>query len=118
MRVRTLCGFLLLAVFAKADVIQDVRQALAQNNFSTAQASLDSYRAKNGISSEYLEAYSWMGRAALANKQYDQASSYAKQTKELVVAQLKQRKLDADESLPIALGAAYEVLAQAMAAQG
>ena len=56
---------------------------------------------------EYLEAYSWMGRAALDQRQYDQAAAYAKQTKTLAVEQLKQRPLDADPHLPIALGAAY-----------
>ena len=67
---------------------------------------------------EYLEAYSWMGRAALEQGQYDQAAAYAKQTKTLVLEQLKQRSLDAEPHLPIALGAALEVQSQVLAARG
>src|SRR6202040_3238416 len=72
----------------------------------------------SGVSPEYLEAYSWMGRAALGARHYDQAAAYAKQTKTLAVEQLKQRTLDAEPRLPIALGAALEVQAQVLAAQG
>jgi thiol-disulfide isomerase/thioredoxin len=59
-----------------------------------------------------------MGRAALAMQQYTQAANYAKQTQALVFDQLRHRPLDADESLPTALGAAYEVQAQVLAGQG
>jgi len=103
---------------ASADIIEDVRTALDQNAFTQAQSQLTAYKAQHGVDSEYLEALSWMGRAALAQKQYDKALGYAKQTQTLTTAQLKSRKLDSDEHLPIALGAAYEVEAQAMAAQG
>jgi thiol-disulfide isomerase/thioredoxin len=65
-----------------------------------------------------LEAYSWLGREALSQRQYEQAATYAKQTKTLAVEQLKQRKLDAEPHLPIALGAAFEVQSQAQAAKG
>jgi len=111
--------FLLLAVSASwAGIVENVRTALAQNDFSAAQAQLDSYRKQSGVDGEYLEAYCWMGRAALQQKQYDQASTYAKRTKALVLEQLKKRPLDAEPHLPIALGAAYEVEAQALAARG
>src|SRR6267154_4722312 len=59
-----------------------------------------------------------MGRTALDGRQYDQAASYAKQTKALVTEQLKQRPIDAEPHLPIALGAALEVQAQVLAARG
>ena len=49
---------------------------------------------QQGVTPEYLEAYSWMARAALDQGQYDQAAAYAKQTKTLAVEQLKQRPLD------------------------
>ena len=45
-------------------------------------------------------------------REYDQAAAYAKQTKTLALEQLKQRPLDAEPHLPIALGAAIEVQAQ------
>jgi thiol-disulfide isomerase/thioredoxin len=109
---------LLFATPALAGIVEDVRTALAQNSFSAAEASLDSYRTKNGVTPEYIEAYSWMGRAALSAHDYDQAAAYAKQTKALALEQLKQRPLDAELHLPIALGAAIEVQSQTLAARG
>ena len=101
-----------------ASVVDQVRIALAQNNFSAADSYLASYRAQAGVTPEYLEGYSWMARAALQAGRYDQAAAYAKQTEELSVAQLKNRALDAEPHLPIALGAALEVRAQVLAARG
>jgi thiol-disulfide isomerase/thioredoxin len=103
---------------AWAGIVEDVRQALAQNGFSTAEGELKSYRAKNGVSGEYVEAYSWMARAALSARDYDQAAAYAKQTSALAIEQLKQRPLDAEPHLPLALGAAIEVESQVLAARG
>src|SRR5258708_8709292 len=59
-----------------------------------------------------------MARAGLDARQYDQATAYSKQSKTLVLEQLKQRPLDAEPHLPIALGAAIEVESQALAARG
>ena len=109
---------LLLTASAWAGVVDDVRLALARNNFSAAESVLNSYRSQQGVNPEYLEAYSWMARVALDQGQYDQASAYAKQTKSFVLEQLKQRSLDSDPHLPIALGAALEVQSQALAARG
>ena len=118
MRLRILLVTVVLAAAAQADIVDDVRLALAKNNFSTAESQLNSYRGPHGVTAEYIEAYSWMARAALAQRQYDQAAAYAKQTKAMVLEQLKQRSLDADEHLPTALGAALEVQAQVLAARG
>ena len=118
MRFLKVLILLALAVPAWAGIVEDVRTALAQNNFSAADSYLNTYRARSGVSPEYLEAYSWMGRAALGARHYDQAAAYAKQTKTLAVELLKQRTLDAEPRLPIALGAAFEVQAQVLAAQG
>ena len=108
----------LLATPAWAGIVEDVRTALAQSSFSAANSELNSYRSRNGVTPEYVDAYSWMGRAALEERQYDQAAAYAKQTKSLVLEQLKQRPLDAEPHLPLALGAAIEVESQALAARG
>ena len=118
MRLRILLVAVLLTTLAWAGIVDDVRIDLEQNNFSAAEAALKSYRGQQGVSAEYLEAYSWLGRAALEQRQYDRATAYAKQTKTLALEQLKQRKLDAEPHLPIALGAAYEVESQALAAKG
>jgi thiol-disulfide isomerase/thioredoxin len=119
MRSKILLIPLLLAASASwAGIIESVRFALSQNNFSAAEAQLDSYRSQRGADPEYLEAYSWMGRAALDQGQYDQAAAYAKQTKTLALDLLKQRSLDAEPHLPLALGAAFEVQSQVLAAHG
>jgi thiol-disulfide isomerase/thioredoxin len=105
---------------AQSDLIGDVRTQIAQNGFSAAESELSAYKVQHGVTSEYLEALSWMARGAAAMKQWDQAAAYASQTRSLSQQQLAttKRKLDAEPHLPIALGAAYEVLAQEMAEKG
>ncbi|MGA7512743.1 MAG: TlpA disulfide reductase family protein [Candidatus Sulfotelmatobacter sp.] len=109
---------ILLLTPAWAGIVEDVRIALAQDNFSTADSYLTSYRTRNGVTPEYVEAYSWMARVALDAREYDQAEAYAKQTRTLALEQLKQRPLDAEPHLPLALGAAIEVESQTLAARG
>jgi thiol-disulfide isomerase/thioredoxin len=118
MRFRILFVCAALTASAWAGIVDNVRMALAQNNFSAAESQLDSYRGQLGVNAEYLEAYSWLGRAALDQHEYDKAEAYAKQTKTLAVEQLKTRQLDAEPHLPVALGAAFEVQSQALAARG
>jgi thiol-disulfide isomerase/thioredoxin len=116
-----LCGLIAIFVLtssAWAGIVEDVRGALAQNSFQTADSELKAYQAQNGVTPEYIEAYSWMARAALSARDYDQAAAYAKQAKALALEQLKQRPLDAEAHLPLALGAAIEVQAQTLAARG
>lgn len=114
----TLLLILLTASASWAGIVDSVRFALAQNNFAAAESQLNSYRSQRGADAEYLEAYSWLGRAALDQGQYDQAAAYAKQTRTLALEQLKQRRLDAEPHLPLALGAALEVQSQVLAARG
>jgi thiol-disulfide isomerase/thioredoxin len=109
---------LLLSATSWAGIVENVRYALAQNDFSAAESALDSYRSQRGVDPQYIEAYSWLGRTALDAGQYDQAAAYAKQTQALALEQLKQRSLDAEPHLPLALGAALEVQSQVLAARG
>ncbi len=118
-RFRSLAGLmLLLTASALAGIIENVRGTPTRNSFAAAEAELNSYRAQYGVTGEYLEAYSWMARTALEARQYDQAAAYAKQTKALATEQLKQRPIDAEPHLPLALGAALEVQSQVLAARG
>jgi thiol-disulfide isomerase/thioredoxin len=105
-------------IHAQADLIADVRAQLAQNSFPAAQSELENYQSQHGVTPEYLEALSWMARGAASTKQWDQATAYASRTRRLSEQQLTKRKLDSDPHLPVALGAAYEVLAQALAEKG
>jgi thiol-disulfide isomerase/thioredoxin len=107
-----------LITSAWAGIVEDVRGALSQNSFQTADSELKQYQAQNGVTPEYIEASSWMARAALNAHNYDQAAAYAKESKALALEQLKSRPLDSEPHLPIALGASIEVQAQALAARG
>ena len=118
MRLRILLVSVALTVSAWAGIVDDVRIALMQKSFSSAESALNAYRNQQGVTAEYLEAYSWMGRAALDQGQYDQAAAYAKQTQTLAQELLKKRPLDAEPHLPIALGAALEVQSQVLVARG
>ena len=118
MHFRKLLIFVVLVSPAWAGIVEDVRGALAQNGFPVAEGELKAYQARNGITPEYIEAYSWMARAALSARDYDQASTYAKQTSALALDQLKRRPLDSEAHLPLALGAAIEVESQTLAARG
>jgi len=118
MHFRKLLILTILVSPAWAGVVEDVRGALAQHSFTAADLYLKSYVAKNGVTAEYVEAYSWMARSALSNGDYGQANDYAKQTKALALEQLKQRPLDSEPHLPIGLGAAIGVQSQVLAARG
>ena len=115
-------GFLLCVspLFAQIGLVGDVQTQLAQNSFPAAESELRTYKAQHGVTPEYLEALSWMARGAASMKQWDQAAAYASETRRLSEQQLTttKRKLDAEPHLPIALGAAYEVLAEGMAEKG
>ena len=109
---------LLLTMAAHAGIVEDVRDALAQNNFAVAESEIRSYKSQHGATPELAEALSWMARAALDLQQLGTADQYAKETRTLVGEQLKTRRLDSEPHLPLALGAAIEVQAQVLAAQG
>ncbi len=118
MKTMVFSACLLFVGLSPADVVDDVRSALAAGNFSTAESVLNSYRGQHGADPAYLEALSWMARGALAAKQLDQADKYAGQTESLVRQQLQHRALDSDPHLPVAMGAALEVESQVLAERG
>ncbi len=107
-----------LAAVSSAGIVQDVRGAIARGDLAAGDAALASYRKAYGVTPEMLAAQSWLGRAALAAKQYAAAGEYAKKTLTSAAPLLKQRPLDAEPNLPIAVGAAIEVQGQALAALG
>jgi thiol-disulfide isomerase/thioredoxin len=115
---RLLPILLMTQVLAPGAIVDDVRAAIAQNNFAKADSLIAEYRKANGVQPEMIAALSWMGRGALAAKRLNEADAYAQQTQTLAVAQLKHVKLDSDKFLPAALGAAIEVQAQVFAQRG
>jgi thiol-disulfide isomerase/thioredoxin len=118
MRFRVFTVVLLLSSLSLADIVEDVRSTLAQGDFAAAESQLKGYQAQHGVDPLYLEALSWLARAALTADKLDAAQTYAKQTETLAKPQLAHRKLDAEPHLPLALGAAIEVGAQILAQRG
>ena len=114
--VAAVCGA--AAAARAADIVSSVRAALAHRDTGAAEAQLQAYRADRGVTPEWLEAYSWVGRSALAEKSFDSAGNNAVETRRLAIEMLKHRALDAEKHLPTALGAAIEVHAQVLAARG
>jgi thiol-disulfide isomerase/thioredoxin len=109
-----------LSLSAQTDLVGDLRADLAQNAFVAAGAELKTYKEQHGVTSEYIEALSWMARGAAANRQWDDAANFATETRQLSEQQLttSKRKLDSDPHLAMAVGAAYEVLSQELGATG
>lgn len=116
--VRLVLVFLALALVAPAQLVTAVRASLNAKDFAGGERMLQAYRGSNGVTPEYVEAYSWLGRAAQANKLWDKAAAYAAETRKLVAAELKKRPLDAEPSVPLALGAAIEVEGHTLAGTG
>lgn len=83
-----------------------------------AEAQVQAYRARYGVSPQVLQFMAEIARAKLALGQVSAAQSYARQTEQLCRRQLAHRALDAEPRLPLALGGAIEVQAQAMAESG
>lgn len=103
---------------APPNLIQQVRAVINKGDLAGAEAVAAGYRKEKGITPEYLEAFSWLGRGALAQKQYDRAEQYALDAYDLCLDALSTRKMDDEPRLPIAIGAAIEVRAQVQAARG
>jgi thiol-disulfide isomerase/thioredoxin len=115
---RLVMVLLATALGASAQLVPAVRAALNAKDFAGGEKILAAYRQQMGITPEYIEAYSWLGRGAQANKLWDKASAYSAETRKLVAEELKKRPLDAEKSLPLALGAAIEVEGHTLAGTG
>ena len=119
MRVFRYVGLVAAGVsLASAALVDDVKNAAARNDFAAAQALLQRARAAQGETPETILALSWMARAALGLRLYQQAETYARDAYQKSAALLKTRPLDREPNLPTALGAAIEVQAMTLAAQG
>ena len=99
-------------------IVQLVRDALAAKDFERAEVLAVNEMASSKESPISIEAFSWLGRDLVSRKRWDEAMTYASRTYGIVEEHLKRRKLDDEPRLPIALGAAIEVQAQALAGQG
>ena len=121
MRISSFCLFLLLIVPAwgqRPQLVRDVRAALDARNTAQAEKILALHKSANGIDRPYLEALSWIGRSKLAAKDYPGAERLSAEVRKLALAEIERKPLDADTSLPLALGASIETHALALDGQG
>ena len=120
-RLVTICAFcaaLVTAAGAQAPtLIAEVRKAIAANDDGRVEQLLAEARKRNGVTSHWLAALSWRARGALAAGQLDAAERHAEETYQLAEPLLR-KGVDQDADLPIAVGAAIEVLAQVQAQRG
>lgn len=111
-------SLLLILAPASAAVVSDVRFKLSAGDLSSAEALVEDYHRANGANSEYAAAVSWLARGALTLGQTETAARYLAETKTLVAALLKTKRVDDDSFLEAAVGASIEVEARIMAARG
>lgn len=107
---------LFLAHCCSAQIVPYVEALVTRGNLSDARAMTARYRQQYGTTPETLAAMSWLARGELNAQQYGQALTDAEEVARLVKTSLAIRKLDSDPYSPLALGAAYEVQAQSLAA--
>jgi thiol-disulfide isomerase/thioredoxin len=103
---------------APQGIVESVQASLSQGSEAGALQQLRAYRSVRGATPEYLEAESWLARVELNSHRYEQAAQFSQDVYDLAVGLLKSRTLDREPHLPIALGAAIEVQADTLAAQG
>lgn len=118
MRTGAIVISLFVAASAAQTIVSDVRLALARNDFTLAEDLIQRHQATQGVTPQMIEAVSLLGRGALELQQLDRADAYAARARQLALAQLSHRKLDAEPHLPLALGASIEIQAQVMARRG
>ena len=109
---------MLPALFLFASLVTGVRGLIDRHDFAGAERTVRAYRGRTGATSELAAALSWLARGTLDAKRFDQAESYAAETRKLALELLGTRPLDGDRWLPTALGASIEVHAQVLAARG
>jgi thiol-disulfide isomerase/thioredoxin len=100
-----------------ADVVAEVREAMARRGFMHGEEILNQYRSAHGLTPEAIEALSWLAQGALAAKALDKANQYATDTYDQTVTALKSRSLEDDAHLQAALGSAIEIQALVLVEQ-
>src|ERR1700735_1027677 len=75
----------------KVTIVQFVQLTTRAGDFPAAEKALQQYRAALGMTPEYLDALSWLGRGQLAHNNVGAAEKNATEVHSLAVAQLAHR---------------------------
>lgn len=114
----TLAPLALAALLTYASLADDVRMLVARRDFAAAEHEVRAYQSQNGATPELAAALSWLARGALDAHRNDEADAYAVQARRVAASLPGAHQPDADPRLSTALGAAFEVHAQVLAARG
>jgi thiol-disulfide isomerase/thioredoxin len=110
--------FLLAApAAAQTTIVADTRAAIDAGDLNRAETLVRKAQSDQPGSAEVLEALSWLGRGALAAKQYDRADQYARESYKASTAWLGRRKLT-DAHIGAAIGNSIDVQAQVAVQRG
>jgi len=116
--VRLLLVLLVLSLTAHAEIVDEVRMAVDNGDLPAAERLIANYRKAHGTTPDVIFANSWIARGYLDRGQVEGADKSAVETRAWASALAAHRKLDAEPVLPLALSAAIEVHAQALARRG
>src|SRR5579872_5219662 len=94
LRLLSISLLLMLAIPAPAGIVQDVLASFSTGSDARAIQELTTYRAAQGITPEYLEAFSWLTRAEFESHNYPAAEKFAQGIYAQSAELLKQRPLD------------------------
>jgi thiol-disulfide isomerase/thioredoxin len=103
---------------ANPAIVTRVQLALKAGDVTLAEELAEQYRRLNGYTPEALLALGWAARGELAARQVDKANAMAAEILQNAQLSLATRSVDAEPYLPLALGTAYEVQAEALFAKG
>ncbi|MGH9791531.1 MAG: TlpA family protein disulfide reductase, partial [Candidatus Acidiferrales bacterium] len=117
LRIAVLACLLTAGAAWGQSIVREVRAAANAKDFARGERLIESYREARGVTPQMILALSWMARGAQAAGAWERAEKYSAETRKLALETLKNRPLDADSELPLALGASIEVQAHALAAR-
>lgn len=105
-------------VHDRPTIVAATRAAMADGDLDAGRRLVAAHEQIHGRSPQSVLAFSWIGRVALAADRLDEAEPTASEAYARSLPLIEGRGLDDEPDLPIALGAAIEVLGQSAARRG
>src|SRR5215471_11948456 len=86
--------------FAQGSIVNAVRARIVQHDLAGAESLARAYQAQVGPQPQLAAAYSWLARAAMAEKKLDRADAFAEEASKMTVRFTAAQKIDSDPWLP------------------
>jgi len=106
------------ALLAYASLVDDVRTSAAHRDFAAAERAVRAYQAQNGATPELATALSWLARGELDAGRYAEADAHAGEALSVANHLPGAHDPNRDQRIATAIGAAFEVHANVLAARG